>query len=628
MRNQLIVLLVCGLAFPAFADIQEDLQRAVTAYSNGQTREALNAVDSILRKNPWYRDALLWKGICFETLGDDEHAQDVWLEALRQDPAYLPVLHRFGSLHLRRNENDKALDVYRRILAREPLDLEARLGMGEAYLKKKMLTDAERELTEAVRLSPSSARGQFLLGELAAARQDPQEARARYQRAKELDPEYPAVYERLAKMMEGDGDTNTAGLYLDRATALSPDNLATYASLASFHMRNKQWEKAYKIFDAVRNRFEDSAVFHYNLAVLADKTRRLDESLRETETALKLNSEDPYAALFYFYRLKDSDDRSRQKTLANGFFKKARAFAKDGNHAEAVVQFRKGLMLCPDDPIARYDFALSLRRLGWERSWLRELAVAADLDPENSNWAFQLEKDKRRYNMKMKELGSAEPPRTETRVLVLPFSQPSSAEFHLDAGLLISRELVLHLNNHPRILAVLASGDERTWPEEARRYDMVIRGSFRETPKSIRLDAVLLTARDLQPFQNYSEAFQDNGRAEAAVRNLSRKLIRDIPFSGRVFNIDDRTMLVNLGSSHGIAKTNHLVVYRPQSQADKFRPNKENMLGALKIIELYDEFLVAESADRNLYRTIRLDDSVGPTPRKEPPAPGKKSGKK
>lgn len=616
-----LALLALLIALPAFADIRNALQRAATAYSNGRPRQALAILDDVLYKNPWHREALLLKGLCFEALGDDGKAADAWLEALRQDPAFLPALHRLAALRLRRNQNDKAAELYRTILAREPLDLDARLGLAEALLKRKMFTDTERELKEAERLAPSSARVQFLLGELALARQDRTEALRRFRKAKNLDPEFPAVYDRLARFHEETGDTNTAGLYLDRANALAPDDPSTYTTLASFHMRNRQWDKARAALERGRDRFGENALFHYNLAVLYDKSLRLDDALRSVETALRLDSSDPYAHLFRFFRVKDSNDRDRQRRLAAEHFAKARAYAKDGNHPEALVWFRKGLMLDPEAAQARYDYAWSLRRLGWERSWLRELAVAVELDPRNPDWSFMLEKETRRIAMRMKGLERTEPPVTETRILVLPLDQPASAEYHLDAGTLVAKELVLHLNNHPRLLATLAQ-DPRAWTEEARRHDYVLRGRLRETPSSLRLDIELLNAHDLQRLRAYTEAFQNNDRVDTAVRNLTRKLAADIPFRGVVFALDNPRLLVNLGSAHGLKPSDRLLVYRPANPAERFHPSAENTLGELRIVDLYEDFLVAEAVQRDLWKRIRLNDTVTLPPQKTPQQTG------
>ena len=623
MRKIIFLFLFFSFLNPIFGGVKEDISKATTSYSNGKIREAISILDEILKDNPWHREALYWKGKCMESLGLDERAKMLWLEGLRQDPSYIPYMLALGNLHLKNREPDKALEYFKKILLKNPLDIQAHTGKAEAYLQKKQFTDVQISLDEALRIQPDSAKVFFLYGELYLAKKNPEEAKKFYLKAKEIDPEFPAIYERLASIMENEKMTNEAGMYLDKAVKLYPENLSTYSALASFYLKNRQWTKAYKVFDDLRTKFDDSAIFHYNMAVLANKTEKLSESIKEIDKALNLDSEDPFCHLFNFFLLKDSDEKERKKDLASLYFKKARAEAKAGDHYEAILNFRKGLMLEPDNAMGRYDYSLSLKRLGWTRVYLKELTISTELDPENEFWAFQLERDNRKYKMKMKDLINIEPVSSETRVLVVPFKQPSSAEFHLDGGILISKELTLHLNNNQRVLAVLYDSEKKDFSEETENYDFIIQGSVEESPNKIKITAVLLNSIDLTEIAKYTEYFSDNQRIELAIKNLTKKLIKDIPFRGLIFKIDEKKLFINLGTSHDINNNDSLIVYRP-NRKERFTPAESNSLGEIKITELYDDFLIAEAKDRELYKKIRLNDSVGFVPKKSEQSVSKK----
>jgi tetratricopeptide (TPR) repeat protein len=595
-----------------------DLSQVRTLYSNAKYQQALEQVNTILEKNPYYREALLLKGQVYFKLEEPAKAYGIWTNMLRLDPSYLPVLLVLSKFHFDRSEFSSSIGDCLKILALEPLNQEAKLRLAGIHIIQGHYTEATSLLEEVNHLNPLNAGVYYLYGEMYMKQKRISDAKANYLKCRDLDPGYAPASSRLAAIMQMEKDENAGEYYLNQAVDLDRQNLDYYSGLGEFYLRKKEWKRVNDIYRTIEPRFSSNPVFYHNYSVIASRLKKPEEAILHLKKALKLNSEDPFAQILYFYTLKASSDTVSRREFASIQFKKANELYDAGDSRDAVYFFRKGLMLDPSSEENRYVFANCYKKLGYQKLYLKELQIACDLDPSQDKWAFQLERDLHRNKLTagmLKNSGDQVP--TPTRLLIVPFEQARTGEtVLLDAGLLLARDLAVVLNNYYRIDADVYE-DGGDWTSAAKNYDFVVRGTFQErnaglAADSLRIDAGLYSAFELSRLKSYAESLSQNGRAHTLLKNLSRKIYADTPFSGQIFRIDNDRIYVNLGRIHDVTQNDLLTVYRP-SQAEKFAPGRDNILGAagaLRIEQLSDDFLVARPADPALLKILRLNDRI------------------
>ncbi len=608
----LIVLLALFLAVgipQAQAAAADDLKKAQALYDDQKYQESLEKIEGLLDKNSYYRDALLLKGKAYYKIGEKEKAQMIWADLFRRDPSYKPVLFSLGEYYFKMKNFEESEKYYRKVLDLDTLNQESKLAIARIDIEKGLYEEGLSLLKEIERLNPLNPNLYFLYGEYYFKQKKFELAKENYIRSKNLDPDQAEVHARLAQLVQKENDNDAAEYHYNQAVILDNRNLDQYSKLGDFYLKQKEWPRVYEVYKQSEDKFKNDPVFYYNFAIAADKLGKTREALGAMESSLRLNSEDPFAQMLYYYKLRGYDELDRQKKYATSYLKKAKEVYNNGSFREALFYFRKGLKLNPGSEEDRYLFANCFKRLGMEKTYLKELKIATDLNPDVDQWNFQLERDERAYNQKTGSARFEESTATPTRILILPFESESQDVRHLEAGVLLAKEMELYLNNYFRIDADALEVTNLPGNEKLREYDYVVRGSYLEKEPTLKISASLYLVFDMARKTRYQEFTSDNNRVSVMMRNISKKLYSDVPFMGQVFRIDNNDITVNLGTKDDIQTTDNLVLYRPETE-NKFTVTKGNTLGHLKITKIYEDYLVATPTTRDVVRILRLYDKI------------------
>lgn len=599
--KRIILFLVC--LFPFQFLFGADISSIRSYFSNAQYGEALREADEVLDVNRYFREALMLRGQIYQRLGENEKALENWEACLQVDPSYNPLLFILARFELDRAEYDKSLEYYDRILKEEPLNLQALLGKAEVEIRRKNLRVARGYLIHAERIDPSFPLLHRLYGEFYLAGNERSEAERSFKQARELSIRDPLVYLRLGEIRFRDKDWTGAEDFLDRSIQLDPENLEPYSLLAQVYLEQKEWSRAYKVFRDAEKSLSFHALYHYNLSVLSGRIGKQALALEHMKKALDLDSEDPFALMYLSGLLRESGKSSDGKELAERFFREARRSYNEGDYNKARLDFRRGLMLVPHAEKERYEFAMCYKRLGYWKTYLNEMKVVLGLDPGVEKWSFQLERDERRFSMEYGSLGSMDPKRSPTRVLILPFRSFEPQAGHLEAGSLLAKELAFYLNNLYRIDASFDPDADRSL------FDFVITGEYEDHAQRLSVNCEMRSARDRERTGQYERAAVQNERVIRVMGSLASDVARDLPVAGEIFQIRDDDFFVNLGLLDGFKKGDLLDVYS-RTTGDRFRYEKNERLGQLKIIKILDGYCQAKALDEDLDDLTRLHDRV------------------
>ena len=93
------------------------VDEGVELFNNQKFEEALSKFDEALSKEPNCKEACFNKGLCYQSLNDNEKALECFEQALRIDPNYTSALIGQGNSYLKSGDKEKALSYFEKALS-------------------------------------------------------------------------------------------------------------------------------------------------------------------------------------------------------------------------------------------------------------------------------------------------------------------------------------------------------------------------------------------------------------------------------------------------------------------------------------------------------------------------------
>lgn len=211
---------------------QTDLQRAVTAFEQGEWQQVLDLVSAAPADSP---DAPRLAYLAGETqliLGRGEAAAASFRKVLEQRPAAVPAQVGLARALTRTGEHAEAEVLLKIVLAAEPEDVGAKTGMGLLLAALGRFDEARVQLAGASRLAPERPLTARSHVEVLLRAGEMPEAAGVAEAFSILRPEHPMGPFLLAVVMERDGeDVLALGAY-QAALAVDPNFLDAHKNLA------------------------------------------------------------------------------------------------------------------------------------------------------------------------------------------------------------------------------------------------------------------------------------------------------------------------------------------------------------------------------------------------------------
>lgn len=608
VRSSIIFLLFWSVFI--FGQGTSSLKQAQNLFNDKQYQDSLELVDKVLAENPYYRQALFLKGNILFELNEKKEAEKLWQQVYKIDTGFIPVLFRLGQFYFDEKKYDKSVFFYQAILNREPLNVKAKLGIVQNYRETMQFNKAKEGLEELKRLAPSNPEIFYQWGLLALDTKNYTKAENYFLQTKKLNENFGKAYAQLGKLKMYEKDYKAAEYYFNESTQLDKGDLENYTALAQLYITTREWDKARRVYKNIENYFKDKSLFYYNFAVLDLALKKKIAFFNHIDKSLDIDSGEPFSRLLYFFQLKDSTKNlERSHNLAREFFKNGKNFYEEGNYSKAIQLYRRGLMLYPESATNRYNFAMCFKRLGNSKRYLKELKIALSLHPGVDKWDFQYEKDKRKQDFALKQFRSIAPSKTSTKILVFPFKSSTLDTYHLRAGEWLAREEQLYLNNLPYVECSYYKGSEKDKYKKLQNFDFFIEGNFVEKDNFLKTQVSLYSTYDRKKNETFTHLARNNNRINVVLENLYNDLRKVIPFKGEVFKIDDDNLYVNLGKEQGIKESDSLSLYDARKR-NGFEVDKKNTISELKILSLYDDFLIAVLKKSKKLNTVKLHQSV------------------
>lgn len=277
--------------------LNEALLTAVECHKSGNTAQAKDIYEKIIRVNPNHQDANHLLGVIAGQEGNHERAVKLIQKALQLCPDFPEADNNIGTAYKALGQTDKAIEHYQRAISAKP-------DYADAYTNLANLLRQE---------------GQF------------EEATDNYSKAAEMNPDSVNYQDNLGKILIETGRAEDAVKVYQKALERHPRSAKLYNNMGISLEKLEKPEEAFYAYQSALKIDSDYAKAYSNLGRLYSKAKMLDESLEHHQKALQLEPDNPHF----------------HNNLGN-------AYKKLGRLNDAITSYNKAISIKPDYVIA-YD---------------------------------------------------------------------------------------------------------------------------------------------------------------------------------------------------------------------------------------------------------------------------------
>ncbi|MGH7336777.1 MAG: tetratricopeptide repeat protein, partial [Myxococcota bacterium] len=307
----------------------------------------------VVEQNPYSLQARLSLAQALGAADRNQEAAEILEEAVDDEPRLASTLAQF---YERAGKPDLATQAYARALAANPSDLRALLALSREYSTKGEYDKAIDTLTKAQGLVPGDASVAAFLAQTFLPAKKYQEAATFAAAAQQKFPADLRFTRLHARALFETGGASRAIALMEAAVKSHPEDSGVYLSMADIYSDAGREDEALKTLETAAQRFPAEAdVLNYLGYMLADRGKRLDESVRLISRALELDPDNPsYLDSLGWAHFKRGDFAQAETYLAK---------AADGLPRNSVVQDHYGDLLAKRgreaDAIAAWTRALA-----------------------------------------------------------------------------------------------------------------------------------------------------------------------------------------------------------------------------------------------------------------------------
>lgn len=277
-------------------------RNALLLIDNGEYRMAKHILGDLLKRDPYFTDAIRWMGWCFKKEGQNQNAikcyeQLINLRKTEQD------LFELGEIYYEIKQDDKARDLWLEALQlcteQSPRLFDLHKDLGNAYMRLGDLDSAEENYHKALTLRPQSDALQVNLGSMFFYRGDLRNSMNCFKKAIEINPYNDRAWCGIGLVARQLGDKEWAQSVVLKALDINSENLIALQVLVQWAFEDKNFNSA--IDRVQRYLFENQNNTHmiYTLAGLLFQSGNNIMAEMELERLLAIDpkNEDGYQLL-------------------------------------------------------------------------------------------------------------------------------------------------------------------------------------------------------------------------------------------------------------------------------------------------------------------------------------------
>lgn len=589
---------------------------------------ATECYQECLQLNPSYGNAWLSLAQCTYAMGEYELAISYADTAGKYLKNTTDIQNLKGFALVGLGRIDEARGVFDAVLALFPNDTDARFGLAELDILNGKISGAESLYLDALRRQPESRKAllslalvSYELGKVSASKQYINQA-LRYH------SENPEVHYFASYLLAREGSWTEAEGRVRTAIQLRPDYEDAYRLLSSILYSTMRFQDVVSICDyrISQNRKISSAWYLRGLALT--KLNRIEDAIQSFVIGLEIDPEDEIMRTAMERLVCDhlEIEDARRAEWAEWHIKRANEFAQRYLSLQAQYELKRALVIDPTNSKARIAFAEALLRDGYPENYLAQLRFLRDLGTDNTEILDKIESYTSLLENNLSEKWDVDPFYLDKARynIGLYYVQPSVQLMHPDSDQITSEMLADVLSTNGKLQVTSYRSAISGYAEAFRlarqgKQDYFGMVSFEENDRELTVSLTLYVARTGNKAAEYKVYRTGNSRYANALRRMEQVIVDSLPQKGKIIARSSSTVLVDVGSTDGVAKDTVFNIIKKDSVSTADRElgtnyDVNNLYGTVTLTTVSEDISEGIIKQNGFYDRINVGDELLPLP--------------
>ncbi len=613
--------------------------------ARGDHFRAILSFKNALKQNSRYKEAILGLGKAYLKTEAFPESINLFSDVLKLDKNNVGAINGLGFAMTELGKYNDGLKYFNTSLKLSADGTDAKYGIANIYYLMDRNIWAKRQLADIFKSDPYHYDSLLLMADIKIREKRDEEAKDYVRKAIDARENMPDAYVKYGRILLRDFRESQDTVYMAeaadkfrKALAIHSENLAANRSMGSLFLLQKNYDEAINYFKKSAADYPDNGISYYDMAIAY---ANMDDPANALNFFLKAMKHSPSDSILRsrledFLVLNDfAEGHPLRVKFSEEHYRASLDKLKINLAKEAVMHLQRSLLLNPLNRISREGLRDIYQTLNYNELFVNESKTLFSLYPENKYQdMLKVAIIKRRDRVYHRAGYSTElPPRDVPRVLILNFTSLEPVSLHPDAGEVIANHLTFALAQYGRMQPVSVQKrleisrslkDDRQFlgdnleiigdmvkQEKIEKPDFIVFGTYREGLNYLAIDFELMDFHSGVIINN----FQISESGKESLPNISvrvaNRLYDSIPFKGRVLDIGDNNVIVNLGLIDGIKPGDFIVIYKLDSSEDKDLLKLKKKL----VLQVNDADTMISSATAKLARDtedIDVNDPVYP----------------
>jgi tetratricopeptide (TPR) repeat protein len=298
--------------------LQDKINSIIGLFSSGQTQEALNSIEVLIKDYPNEPLLLNIGGVFYKQTGQLDEAINRFEKAITINPDYAEAHNNLGVTLQNLGLMDEAITSYEKAIASNPDYAEAHNNLGVTLQNLDLMDEATTSYEKAIASNPDYAEAHNNLGNIFRELEQLDAAVKSYEKVTAINPDYPEAHYNLGNTLVELGQLEDAIKSYEKVIAINSNYHEAHYNLGNTLVELGQLEDAIKSYEKVVAINPNHPEAYFNLGNSFQQLGKLDQAIKcyERAISIKPNYSGAYYHLSYLKKYMASDPQiSKMQSL-------------------------------------------------------------------------------------------------------------------------------------------------------------------------------------------------------------------------------------------------------------------------------------------------------------------------
>ena len=267
---------------------QEQISSVIALISSGQTQEALDAAEVLIKDYPDESVPYNICGACYAGLGQFDTAVKNYKKSLAIKPDYAEAHNNLAGTLQELGQLDDAVKSYEQALSIKPNFAEAHNNLGNVLKDLGQLNAAVKSFKKAIVIKPDYVEAHYSLGTSFQELGQLDDAVKSYKEVIVIQPDFSEIHNNLGVILNKLNQNDDALKSFERAVDIKPNFAEAHNNLGITLKELGQLDDAVKSYERVLAIKPDYAEAHNNLGIALKELGQLDTAVKSYKKALAI----------------------------------------------------------------------------------------------------------------------------------------------------------------------------------------------------------------------------------------------------------------------------------------------------------------------------------------------------